>query len=293
MKRQVIIIAIILAILITVIAVGNIDQFSPTPTPPQATPNTHPPETSIRWLSEPEVVNLVMNYIGTNHTETAALMSDLNWTGGNVSPKNLVNYAWFQYSSGNWVVRMGIPIFYMQIFEITVHYTDTNVSVLWEGTLLNGKNLDTNVTYNGNITQTLYHYGPAPSPSPKPAPTPITNNTGNRLSEPEVVSKVMSYIKTNHTETAALMSNLNWTGGNVTPENQVNYEWFQYSSGSWTVRMGMPIFYMQVYQVTAHYNDTDISVLWTGTFKNGKDLDTGHIYNATVTEASYIYKKLP
>jgi hypothetical protein len=93
----------------------------------------------------------------------------------------------------------------------------------------------------------------------------------------------MTYIKTNHNETATYMLSSSWTGGKATPEMILGAETYSYQSVGWNVTMHYSVVLNPVYTVTADYTSpisqvtpTEKIISWLGTWQNG-----------TISEISY------
>ncbi len=136
---------------------------------------------------------------------------------------------------------------------------------------------------------------PSPSVTPSPTPTPITTPTPTASATPEVSTQeqvrdaVMTYIKTNHNETATYMLSFSWTGGRTTPELILGAETYSYQSEGWNVTMQYPVVPNPIYAVTADYTSpisqvtpAEKIVAWLGTWQNG-----------TISETSYNNTMLP
>jgi hypothetical protein len=121
---------------------------SPTPTP---TPNTMPsptgsanptPTLSPHELTTQERIrDSVMYYIKSNHPETAQFMKDLVWTGGRVTPSNIVGAETYMYYSHGWNVTINYPVVPNAIYNVTADYSATSVGIpyrtIWQGTWQN------------------------------------------------------------------------------------------------------------------------------------------------------------
>ncbi len=127
--------------------------LSPTPTStestttPTALPNSPTPNPT---FSEQETIrDSVMNYIKTNHPETAQFMNNLVWTGGRATPQNIVGAETFIYYSGGWNFTITYPVVPQPVYKITADYKALDVGipyrVVWQGTW-----------QNQNIKQTDY-----------------------------------------------------------------------------------------------------------------------------------------
>lgn len=60
--------------------------------------------------TQEQVRDDVMNFIKTNHTETAVYIQNLAWTGGRATPEGLVGSETYIYLSGTWNVTMQNPV---------------------------------------------------------------------------------------------------------------------------------------------------------------------------------------
>ena len=113
----------------------------------------------------------------------------------------------------------------------------------------------------------------------------ISSNAAPELSvQGQVRDDVMTFIKTNHTETAQFMNNLAWTGGRTTPQGILGAETYRYLSLGWNVTITYPVVPNPIYTITADYSATSANsgasipyrVTWQGSWENG-----------TITETSY------
>ena len=104
-----------------------------------------------------QVRNITMAYIKANHNETAQYMQSFSWTGGNITPVNLVGGQWYSYQSKGWNVTIQYPVALppgsITTYTVTATYisqvTPGEVIVSWQGTV-----------QNGVVTQTSYKYTP-------------------------------------------------------------------------------------------------------------------------------------
>lgn len=136
---------------------------------------------------------------------------------------------------------------------------------------------------------------PSPSVTPSPTTTPLTTPTPTSSATPEastpeqVRDAAMTYIKTNHNETAQYMLSVSWTGGRTTPSGIVGAETYSYQSEGWNVTMQYPVVPNPIFTVTADYispvsqvTPAEKIVSWLGTWQNG-----------TISETSYNNTMLP
>jgi len=78
---------------------------------------------------------------------------------------------------------------------------------------------------------------------------------------------VMDYIKSHHKETADLIGDIEWSGGDITPQGLVGKTTHQYIDDGWTVTISWPVIPKPTYEVMAEYKSLtrDFWVLWRGT----------------------------
>jgi hypothetical protein len=125
-----------------------------------------PPENTTTRFTEDQIRDKIMNYIATNHPETAALMTNLTWVGQDTTKPGLVGYSTYQYNSTNWVMSLGHPVIPLQYYEITANYTSSSAAVQWSGLFQNGFDSSSGTTYNAQITESSYTYSPKTSSAP-------------------------------------------------------------------------------------------------------------------------------
>ena len=104
-------------------------QSNPTPTPtPELT-------------TQEKILDSIMYYIKANHPETAQFMKDLVWTGGRVTPQNIVGAETFMYYSQGWNVTINYPVVPNAIYNIVADYSATSIGIpyriIWQGTWQN------------------------------------------------------------------------------------------------------------------------------------------------------------
>jgi len=78
-----------------------------------------------------------MNYIKSNHPETAQFMKDLVWTGGRVTPPNILGAEKFMYYSQGWNVTINYPVVPNAIYNIVADYSAPYIGIpyriIWNG----------------------------------------------------------------------------------------------------------------------------------------------------------------
>ncbi|XES77013.1 MAG: hypothetical protein ACBZ72_12680 [Candidatus Bathyarchaeia archaeon] len=86
-----------------------------------------------------DIREAALTYIGENHPEALQFMSDLNWTGGRVTPPNLLGAETYTYQAEGWNVTIHYPVVADPIYSITVDYSTANgvigilYHLIWEG----------------------------------------------------------------------------------------------------------------------------------------------------------------
>ena len=157
------------------------------------------------------------------------------------------------------------------------------------------------------ITQLLsQNASPTPTPSPeptvsptptspfptKPTPTPTTTPTNSVQPTPTPTSELttqekirdstMSFMKSDHPETAQFMKDLVWTGGRVMPQNLVGGETFMYYSQGWNVTINYPVVPNAIYNIVADYSAPYIGIpyriIWKGTWQNEVIIETSYVF---------------
>ncbi len=134
-----------IAIVLVVVIVGAaawIDLSSKQPT------NTATPTPTPETVVQEQVRDAAMNFIKTNHAETAAFMTNLSWTGGR-QDTGLVGSEKYVYNSTDWSVIITYPVIPTPIYAINATYCQGNTAVQWQGT-----------DDNGTITETGYTFTP-------------------------------------------------------------------------------------------------------------------------------------
>ncbi len=128
---------------------------SPTPHPSSPSPaptSPAPTATSTPELSEQETIrDSVMNYIKTNHPETAQFMKDLVWTGGRATAEGVIGAERYAYYALGWNLTMSYPVVPDPIYKITADYKMPGIGIpiriIWEGTWQNQDIKETNYVF--------------------------------------------------------------------------------------------------------------------------------------------------
>ena len=181
-------------------------------------------------------------------------MQDLNWSGGRETGGGL-GAETYNYCSGDWSVQIKYPVVLNPIYNVAANYTGENATIMWKGTY-----------QDASINETVY------------------TNSALPIQE-QVRNDIVNFLRTNHTETMGYLQNLEWTGGNITPEGLVGSVTYSYQSTGWNVTMTYPVVPDPIYTITAQYVSPVSQVTpeqtifdWQGTWQN-----------CTITETSYTY----
>lgn len=96
----------------------------------------------------------IMDYIKTNHVETAPFVQNLMWTGGRIAQGMIVGTETYKYISQGWNVTMQYPIYPNPTYTINVSYisptsqiTPEKINVNWQGTWQNGTIIETKYVF--------------------------------------------------------------------------------------------------------------------------------------------------
>lgn len=118
--------------------------------------NTNITETSYvnnQLPTNEQVLNALVNFLRTNHTETVQYLQSFVWTELSLTPEGLVGSSKFSYLNQGWNVTMQYPVVLDPIYTISANCTSpTNPSqtiIAWHGTW-----------QNQTITETSYIYTP-------------------------------------------------------------------------------------------------------------------------------------
>ena len=118
-----------------------VPSLNPTPNSTPLTPTPCPP-TPTSVPSEQETArNSVIDFIKTKHPETAQFINNLAWTGGRVTPPNVVGSETCIYFARGWNFTMTYPVVPQAVYKIIADYSAPDVGipyrVIWEGTWQN------------------------------------------------------------------------------------------------------------------------------------------------------------
>jgi hypothetical protein len=202
-------------------------------------------------VSEQEQVrDACINYIKTNHSQTAPYIpATMTWTGGNLNV-SLVGSATYMYTSGNWNLTLQYPIVPNPIYTVNATYTSEAASIIWAGTW-----------QNGTITETSFVFNATMSP------------------QEMVRDDVMNYIMDMHNQTAPYISpTMLWSGGRLNT-SLIGSETYVYTSGNWNLTLQYPVVLDPIYTVNATYNSSQVMIVWQGTWQNGSIHETNFTFD--------------
>lgn len=125
---------------------------------------------------------------------------------------------------------------------------------------------------------------PSTSPTPTSSISPTLSPTPSSIEltiQERIRDEVMDFIKFNHPETAQFMTELNWTGGRVTPQNLVGAETYLYCSQGWNITISYPVVLNPVYNIVADYSTPIIGIpyriIWQGTWQSSNIIETSYV----------------
>jgi len=99
----------------------------------QMTPN----ELSI----QEEIRDAIMDFIKSNHPETAQFITNLSWAGGRTTPAGLVGAETYMYTSNGWKFTINYPVIPNPTYNITADYSAPSIGIpyriIWTGSWRN------------------------------------------------------------------------------------------------------------------------------------------------------------
>jgi len=247
MSRKTLLVAAIALILIVIVGGGfigwtyiGIGKPSVTSTP-SITPTPQPAIAA-------QARDASMNYMASNHAETAQLMSGFSWTSEK-QETGLVGSETYVYTSVGWTVQVEYPVVPNPTFIVSANFSQGDEKVSWRGTY-----------QNSAITENSYS-----SDNLQPVASVATQTRDD----------VMLFIANRHNnDVATLLTTLFWTGGRITPVGAVGFETYNFTAAQsgWNVVIQYPV----VAGPTIQVNATCVSpishqtlVVWQGTWQNG------------------------
>lgn len=245
------VIGIIAVVILVVAVVGGhalyTGYFNPAPSPspsPTATPTSTPsptPSPTPEIITQEQARDSVVNYIKTNHNETAQYLQSFNWTGGKVDLGLLVGSVLYSYQSQAWNVSIRNPVVPNPIYTVTADYTAGSVAIFWQGTW-----------QSGNINETIYN-----------------NYDSSQVTEQEGIrNAIVNYLRVNHTETLQYLQKYTWTGGRTTPTGIIGTETYSYVNQGWNVTMQYPVVPSPTYTLTANYTEGSVAFAWSAVLQH-------------------------
>jgi hypothetical protein len=252
MKKLFVVLAVVVLIVIIaggVLAYTFLLNQNPTPTPSGET-NTPP----VVPTSVDEIRDAAMVYLAANHTGTVSMMSGLSWSGGR-QDTGLVGAENYVYTSGSWSCVVDYPVVLNPIYNITLDYAASGVSIRWVGSYQNGfcEASATIVGVDSNVTA------------------------------PGIRDLTMMYLKVYHNNTSPYMQGMmTWSGGQMNMGMMVGSNKYGFQSNGWNVTIQNPVVPNPTYTVTATYMPSNMQramMTWEGTLNNGIITQTSYVYN--------------
>jgi hypothetical protein len=129
---------------------------TPTPTPittptPTGSANPTPTQSPPDLTTQEKIRDSVMSLMKLNHPETAQFVNDLVWTGGRVTPPNIVGAETYMYYSQGWNVTINYPVVPNAIYKIVADYSAPSIGIpyriIWKGTWQNEVINETNYVF--------------------------------------------------------------------------------------------------------------------------------------------------
>ena len=126
---------------------------TPTPiTPPTPTGSVHPTPTPTPTLTTQEKIrDSVMSFIKSNRPETSQFINGLVWTGGRITPPNIVGAETFMYYSQGWNVTINYPVVPNALYNIVADYSAPSIGIpyriIWKGTWQNEVIIETSYVF--------------------------------------------------------------------------------------------------------------------------------------------------
>jgi hypothetical protein len=200
-----------------------------------------------------QIRDQAMTYIAANHTQTLPLMQAFHWSGGR-QDTDLLGSETYQYTGGNWTIKLQYPVVLNPVYTITVNFSADDCIFDWTGTY-----------QNRVITQTSSN-----------------TDTQTALTQEQIRDLTIQYLTAYHNQTLQYIHDFSWSGGRVDQGMMVGSDIYSYQSGGWNITMQYPVVPNPTYTLTAQYTpaDTHLDIItWEGTLQNG-----------TITETNYQYR---
>jgi predicted small lipoprotein YifL len=153
----------------------------------------------------------------------------VSWTEESLTPEGLVGGSEWQYTAGDWVIRVSYAIVAPEWTVYHVAVTNESTGFEWEG----------RVDGSGRVPE---------------AP------------EDALVARDQAFLYiSEHYDVSALGGGLAWQEERLTPEGIVGGETYQYSTGDWVVTVAYPVVLPEntIYEISVTNQETGFQ--WTGT----------------------------
>jgi hypothetical protein len=94
-------------------------------------------------LTQPQIRDLMMQYLNAYHNQSSPFMHNMMWTGGRMNMGMMVGSDKYSYQSTGWNMTVQNPVVPTPVYTITIKYVPPDMHtgdpvITWEGTLHNG-----------------------------------------------------------------------------------------------------------------------------------------------------------
>ena len=185
--------AVVLSVTLAVGCVRPPKTPTPTPTPPAAIPQ--------EILSARDAA---LTYLRQSYPQKAPA-EGMAWTGRRVSPDGQIGSVDYEFESGKWLMRVGVPMLSPGLFLYEMLLANPDSGFRWEGKL--DKNLavlESNLGVGGDVL--------------------VVRDT------------VLAYVREQHAGKSPVHGLL-WVGERTTPPDSVGHESGRFTAGDWTMRV--------------------------------------------------------
>jgi hypothetical protein len=166
---------------------------TPTPAPPVAIP--------VEVLSARDAA---LTYLRQSYPQQAPAQG-MAWVGRKVSADGQISSVDFEFASGKWLMRVGVPTLSPGVFLYEMQLGNPDSGFRWEGRL------------DGNLVL-------------------LESNLGVGVDVLIVRDTVLAYVRAQHAEQAPGQSSV-WVGERTTPPDSVGHETFGFTDSDWTMKV--------------------------------------------------------
>ena len=185
--------AVVLSVTLAVGCVRPPKTPTPTPTPPVALPQ--------EILSARDAA---LTYLRQSYPQKAPAEGTA-WTGRRVSPDGQIGSIDYEFESGKWLMRVGVPMLSPGVFLYEMQLANPDSGFRWEG------KLDKHLAF-------------------------LESNLGVGVDVLVVRDTVLAYVREQHAGQSPVRGML-WVGERTTPPDSVGHESGRFTAGDWTMRV--------------------------------------------------------